>query len=902
MSNYNSLKTTIDANIKQNGRQEITGQILNSVLNQMVTTLGAGYQFAGVATTATNPGTPDAKVFYIANGKGTYTNFGGINVTEDEVVVLYWDTAWHKEATGIASQEKLTELGQKADGLFNGMVGEFSKNGLSAYQSFYVGTIPQGTKIINNSLIPLLVAENESLENRQDISGDGGYIIADSDKSYFQALDRPGDVSLSFILPIPDDAISTEKITDYAVTPEKTTLISSVNLINKNDKDVSLGYYIGPNGTLYPNSGYNTTGYIRVQPNTKYQLTSSDFAINARFVCCFDYKKIPLGIDIQDVTQIETGGNVYYIRLSYGLSAWTHAQVTEGENPIAYQDYAAIIKPGIGFIGTIGGEQIKEKSLPFDSLGFIQSVNLVNKNDPDVAIGYYLDNYGNLQSNPSYNVTGFLQVEPNTKYQLSAAEYSLSPRFINTYDQNKVCLSQYEYLPEITTGENVHYIRITELTGERWQFIQVTEGAVPVAYQDYKLQIPGDLVSKESSSDSGKDLLFFLPKHIYVANGRTIEIYYEQILLNADRYNIQATCPIGKALERKFQIIGDASHVGNTYTLYIYAYDDFGNVVASGNSTIHIVSSTISAGKNILPVGDSLTNGKPWLSELHTLSANLNTIGTRQGVHEGRSGASVSTYMNVSGKIVYDYDNYYNDNAVQVYDESASYNPGDRVKIAHTFENGDSGYRYWVFKQSHAPGAFNENEAYCYSGGNPFYDYVNGKFSMAFYRSFFGISYDAILLFLGTNGINLDPETNPNGALGIKNLIELIRIDEPTKPIIIVNTIFRSNQNGIGNQENTDGYVAQSAYKFNEDKKVLLLAKAVDDLCGNMANVYLCPVGFTHDSKYNFGNNKVQVNPRLSSTDNVFELMPSDSVHPQTPGYMQMADEIFSTLCAVFNS
>ena len=115
MSNYNSLKTTIDANIKQNGRQEITGQILNSVLNQMVTTLGAGYQFAGVATLdpATDPGTPDAKVFYIANGKGTYTNFGGVEVTEDDVVVLYWDSSWHKVSTGIASQEKLTELDQK---------------------------------------------------------------------------------------------------------------------------------------------------------------------------------------------------------------------------------------------------------------------------------------------------------------------------------------------------------------------------------------------------------------------------------------------------------------------------------------------------------------------------------------------------------------------------------------------------------------------------------------------------------------------------------------------------------------------------------------------------------------------------------------------------------------------
>ena len=117
MSNYNNLKTTIDANIKQNGNQEITGPILNSVLNQMVNILGTGYQFAGVATLdpATEPGTPDAKVFYIANGKGTYTNFGGLEVTEDEVVVLYYDTAWHKVATGIASQAKLSELEGKVE-------------------------------------------------------------------------------------------------------------------------------------------------------------------------------------------------------------------------------------------------------------------------------------------------------------------------------------------------------------------------------------------------------------------------------------------------------------------------------------------------------------------------------------------------------------------------------------------------------------------------------------------------------------------------------------------------------------------------------------------------------------------------------------------------------------------
>lgn len=115
MANYQLLKADIDAKVYENAYREITGENLNSVLNAMVSTLGAEYQFAGVATKDTNPGTPDAKVFYIANGKGTYTNFGGIEVMEDDVVVLYWDSAWHKVSTGIASNSKLTALFNDVD-------------------------------------------------------------------------------------------------------------------------------------------------------------------------------------------------------------------------------------------------------------------------------------------------------------------------------------------------------------------------------------------------------------------------------------------------------------------------------------------------------------------------------------------------------------------------------------------------------------------------------------------------------------------------------------------------------------------------------------------------------------------------------------------------------------------
>ena len=113
MANYNNLKATINANIKANGNEEITGPILNTVLNQAVTTLGAGYQYMGVATPATSPGTPDANVFYIAATPGTYTNFGGKVVADGEVAILKYNGSWAKEVTGAATAAQVTQLGQE---------------------------------------------------------------------------------------------------------------------------------------------------------------------------------------------------------------------------------------------------------------------------------------------------------------------------------------------------------------------------------------------------------------------------------------------------------------------------------------------------------------------------------------------------------------------------------------------------------------------------------------------------------------------------------------------------------------------------------------------------------------------------------------------------------------------
>lgn len=96
MANYQELKAAINVNVRKNGNEEITGDILNRVLNRMVDSLGGGYQLVGQATTQTDPGTPDNNVYYIATDPGTYTNFAGLSVNDGEFALLLYNGKWQK--------------------------------------------------------------------------------------------------------------------------------------------------------------------------------------------------------------------------------------------------------------------------------------------------------------------------------------------------------------------------------------------------------------------------------------------------------------------------------------------------------------------------------------------------------------------------------------------------------------------------------------------------------------------------------------------------------------------------------------------------------------------------------------------------------------------------------------
>ena len=100
MANYATLKSALQAVIKQNGNNEITGLLLQQTLLAMVDSLGAGYQFIDTAIPSTNPGTPDYNVFYLTSTPGTYTNFNNIEILDGEFAALAYNGSWIKKTFG----------------------------------------------------------------------------------------------------------------------------------------------------------------------------------------------------------------------------------------------------------------------------------------------------------------------------------------------------------------------------------------------------------------------------------------------------------------------------------------------------------------------------------------------------------------------------------------------------------------------------------------------------------------------------------------------------------------------------------------------------------------------------------------------------------------------------------
>lgn len=148
MANYANLEAAIQAAIYNNGQNLITGTVLQSVLLEMVDEMGkSGSVFGGIVSAAFNPPATDSNIFYIAAEAGTYTHFGGLEVSDNELVFFtYENGAWsgHKVGTftDLINRMEKVENTLAADGntIDNNMVDELDKAILQRWQYSADGT------------------------------------------------------------------------------------------------------------------------------------------------------------------------------------------------------------------------------------------------------------------------------------------------------------------------------------------------------------------------------------------------------------------------------------------------------------------------------------------------------------------------------------------------------------------------------------------------------------------------------------------------------------------------------------------------------------------------------------------------------------------------------------------
>lgn len=267
MANYANLLATIAANIYTNGNNEVTAAMVKTAVDSMVASLGAGYQFMGVATPATNPSNPDAKQFYIAGEAGTYSNFGGAVLEDGEIGLLYGSgTSWSLSTIRVNDSTAQDILARVVDAIGGESVD------VSAFTDGYVEH-SSGAIVSNNGWrhSDFIRIDPQSNIVYQYLETDNSYVSAitfyDEDKTKLDDISNigPRDVKRVFYN-IPAGTMyvrysilaSDAALASVVVFPEK----SGVNISENAERVYTLsGYYLDNVGRALANASFDTALY-----------------------------------------------------------------------------------------------------------------------------------------------------------------------------------------------------------------------------------------------------------------------------------------------------------------------------------------------------------------------------------------------------------------------------------------------------------------------------------------------------------------------------------------------------------------------------------------------------------------------------------------------------------------
>ena len=466
--------------------------------------------------------------------------------------------------------------------------------------------------------------------------------------------------------------------------------------------------------------------------------------------------------------------------------------------------------------------------------------NLLNPDE--IESGYINPATGTLASHATYKTTGYIAVKPGdvVGMGINTTGTTVAPLGINymaCYDENKTVIPNAitdRTIGWFTVPDNAYFVRMS----------YVNSASKPVSFEvlnnignaPHFLNYGETLEYTVPRCDM--DIRFFLPKFLYMYDNSVFDIYYSAIFASTlTDYTIelshQANSSTATIATEDRKMVVTTKNKG-AMLVAMNVINSKGIRVASKRFYIS-VKTRLTDSKVIAPIGDSLTNAKPWEAEVIRLNNNLTFVGCKTSTQQDSEGTS-RTYGHC-GHSGWD-SNIYCNKPSSTYSGSSEINP------------------LWDASLNDGAGGFSWNY------------YVTNSLG--------GVAPDVVNFFVGMNDIEKDLDER----IGyIKIMIDDILTAQPEVKIILCTPQYRDYKRSSGTISGTYNFMVKMYDTFKD-----------------YANVVFMPIALYHDSEYNYiKDTTATVNPRSTiTTDNI-----SDVTHPQKPGYWQIADAVFSALSAI---
>ena len=432
---------------------------------------------------------------------------------------------------------------------------------------------------------------------------------------------------------------------------------------------------------------------------------------------------------------------------------------------------------------------------------------------------------------------------------------------------------------------------------------------------DLKVETKVEKLGEYIGIDSPDKVCLKLPDCYDLVVGDTFELFYKGIINSAhpELYDVIADCAKGSAYTKRFLITPTlAENLTLTVTLY-----GINHTIVDRKSVILRVNekakSPISK-TNILCIGDSLTTGGTWVSELHRRItgtggnpnadnlSNINFIGSRQineTRYEGYGGWTFNSYntenVNSNTRIITCTHSKNSNDQHSVYRDTTGATwkletiEETTIRIIAVSGEGrnfpDSGTLKWV------SGGINHDDIVYTSQveapGNPFWDTAKNKVDFEGYASKNGVAdIHYMYVLLGWNSASDSEEKYKNNVrIFINNVLSAF----PNCKIVLMGLQLPA-RDGLGANYGATGIYSRY---FDLMRHVWNLDKWYKDISLEFPNkVTTINIAGQFDTENNMPESTRTVNARNSKE----ETYQTNGVHPDTTGYYQIADAAYRDL------